>query len=69
MRRAAVDDRLLPEASEPRETRANSVFRLIVFGENDGLVPNHGALRRVCFGAVAPGSTYALGVLIGVGVR
>src|SRR4029078_2491971 len=40
MRSTTVDDRSLPKASEPHETRANSVLRPIVFGANDGLVSN-----------------------------
>ena len=40
MRSVAVDDRSLPAASEPHETRANTVLRPIVFGANDGLVSN-----------------------------
>jgi VIT1/CCC1 family predicted Fe2+/Mn2+ transporter len=40
MRRATIDERSLPAASAPHETRANSVLRPVVFGANDGLVSN-----------------------------
>ena len=37
---ATFDDGSLPAASEPHETRTNTVLRPIVFGANDGLVSN-----------------------------
>lgn len=40
VRTAAIDERLLPEASAAHETRVNTVLRPIVFGANDGLVSN-----------------------------
>ncbi len=45
MRSAAVDERSLPAATAPHETRATSVLRPIVFGANDGLVVAEVELR------------------------
>ena len=39
-RATAVNERALPAASSPHETRANAVLRPVVFGANDGLVSN-----------------------------
>src|SRR4029078_5095658 len=62
LRPAVVDDRSLPAASEPHETRANSVVRPIVFGANDGLVST---LARVMGGA---GATSDNGIIVLAGV-
>src|SRR6188474_3456570 len=62
MRSAAVEDRSLPEASEPHETRANSVLRPIVFGANDGLVSNLALVMGVA------GATSDNGIIVLAGV-
>jgi VIT1/CCC1 family predicted Fe2+/Mn2+ transporter len=62
MRNAAVDDRSLPDASEPHETRANSVLRPIVFGANDGLVSNLALVMGVA------GATSDNGIIVLAGV-
>jgi VIT1/CCC1 family predicted Fe2+/Mn2+ transporter len=62
MRSAAVDDRSLPEASAPHETRANSVLRPIVFGANDGLVSNLALVMGVA------GATSDNGIIVLAGV-
>ncbi len=62
MRSAAVDDRSLPEASQPHETRANSVLRPIVFGANDGLVSNLALVMGVSAANPGPGVIVLAGV-------
>jgi VIT1/CCC1 family predicted Fe2+/Mn2+ transporter len=62
MRSAAVDERSLPDASEPHETRANSVLRPIVFGANDGLVSNLALVMGVA------GATSDNGIIVLAGV-
>src|SRR5207342_3347690 len=62
MRSATVDDRSLPEASEPHETKANSVLRPIVFGANDGLVSNLALVMGVA------GATSDNGIIVLAGV-
>ena len=62
MRSATVDDRSLPEASAPHETKANSVLRPIVFGANDGLVSNLALVMGVA------GATSDNGIIVLAGV-
>ena len=58
----AIDERLLPSATEPHETRANSVLRPIVFGANDGLVSNLALVMGVAAAAPEPGIIVLAGV-------
>jgi VIT1/CCC1 family predicted Fe2+/Mn2+ transporter len=62
MRSAAVDERSLPAASAPHETRANSVLRPIVFGANDGLVSNLALVMGVAGASPEPGIIVLAGV-------
>jgi VIT1/CCC1 family predicted Fe2+/Mn2+ transporter len=62
MRSAAVDERSLPAASAPHETRANSVLRPIVFGANDGLVSNLALVMGVAGANPEPGVIVLAGV-------
>jgi VIT1/CCC1 family predicted Fe2+/Mn2+ transporter len=62
MRSAAIDERSLPAASAPHETRANSVLRPIVFGANDGLVSNLALVMGVA------GATSDAGIIVLAGV-
>jgi vacuolar iron transporter family protein len=62
IRAAGVDERSLPAATEPHETRANSVLRPIVFGGNDGLVSN----LALVMGVAGATSDPAVIVLAGV---
>ncbi len=62
MHKAAIDERSLPAASAPHETRANSVLRPIVFGANDGLVSN----LALVMGVAGATSDAAIIVLAGV---
>ena len=62
MRRAAIDERSLPAASAPHETRANSVLRPIVFGANDGLVSNLALVMGVAGATSEPGIIVLAGV-------
>jgi len=62
MRSAAVDERSLPAASEPHETRANTVLRPIVFGANDGLVSNLALVMGVAGANPEPGIIVLAGV-------
>ena len=62
MRSAAVDERSLPAASAPHETRANSVLRPIVFGANDGLVSNLALVMGVAGANPEPGIIVLAGV-------
>lgn len=62
MRRATVDERSLPAASAPHDTRANSVMRPIVFGANDGLVSNLALVMGVAGATSEPGIIVLAGV-------
>jgi len=62
MRSAVVDERSLPAASAPHETRANSVLRPIVFGANDGLVSNLALVMGVAGANPEPGIIVLAGV-------
>lgn len=62
MRSAAIDERSLPEASAPHDTRANSVLRPIVFGANDGLVSNLALVMGVAGATSEPGIIVLAGV-------
>jgi VIT1/CCC1 family predicted Fe2+/Mn2+ transporter len=62
MHRAAVDERSLPAATEPHETRANSVLRPIVFGANDGLVSNLALVMGVAGAAPEPSVIVLAGI-------
>jgi VIT1/CCC1 family predicted Fe2+/Mn2+ transporter len=62
MRRAGIDERSLPAASAPHETRANSVLRPIVFGANDGLVSNLALVMGVAGATSEPGIIVLAGV-------
>jgi VIT1/CCC1 family predicted Fe2+/Mn2+ transporter len=62
MRSAAVDERSLPAASAPHETRANTVLRPIVFGANDGLVSNLALVMGVAGANPEPGIIVLAGV-------
>ncbi len=62
MRSGAINERSLPAASAPHETRANSVLRPIVFGANDGLVSNLALVMGVA------GATSETGIIILAGV-
>lgn len=55
MRIATFDDRSLPAADAPHETRANGVLRPIVFGANDGLVSNLALVMGVAGANPQPG--------------
>jgi VIT1/CCC1 family predicted Fe2+/Mn2+ transporter len=59
---AAIDERSLPAATAPHETRANSVLRPIVFGANDGLVSNLALVMGVA------GATAEAGIIVLAGV-
>jgi vacuolar iron transporter family protein len=58
----AIDDRSLPEATAPHETRANSVLRPIVFGANDGLVSNLALVMGVAGANPEPGIIVLAGI-------
>jgi VIT1/CCC1 family predicted Fe2+/Mn2+ transporter len=58
----AIDDRLLPSATEPHETRANTVLRPVVFGANDGLVSNLALVMGVAAAAPDPGYILLAGI-------
>ena len=62
MRTVAVDERSLPAASAPHETRANAVLRPIVFGANDGLVSNLALVMGVAGANPEPGIIVLAGV-------
>jgi vacuolar iron transporter family protein len=57
-----VDDRALPSATDPHETRANTVLRPVVFGANDGLVSNLALVMGVAGAAPDPGIILLAGV-------
>jgi VIT1/CCC1 family predicted Fe2+/Mn2+ transporter len=59
---AAIDERSLPSASAPHETRANSVLRPIVFGANDGLVSNLALVMGVAGATSEPGMIALAGI-------
>jgi VIT1/CCC1 family predicted Fe2+/Mn2+ transporter len=59
---AVVDERSLPAASAPHETRANSVLRPIVYGANDGLVSNLALVMGVAGANPEPGIIVLAGV-------
>jgi len=56
------DDRALPDATAPHETRANSVLRPIIFGATDGLVSNLALVMGVAGANPAPGIIVLAGV-------
>ena len=58
----AIDDRLLPSATEPHETRVNTVLRPVVFGANDGLVSNLALVMGVAAAAPDPGYILLAGI-------
>jgi VIT1/CCC1 family predicted Fe2+/Mn2+ transporter len=58
----AINERALPSATDPHETRANSVLRPIVFGANDGLVSNLALVMGVA------GATSDAGIIVLAGV-
>jgi VIT1/CCC1 family predicted Fe2+/Mn2+ transporter len=62
MRSAAIDERSLPAADAPHETRANGILRPIVFGANDGLVSNLALVMGVAGADPAPGVIVLAGV-------
>jgi VIT1/CCC1 family predicted Fe2+/Mn2+ transporter len=62
MRSAAIDERSLPSATAPHETRASSVLRPIVFGANDGLVSNLALVMGVAGATSEPGMIVLAGV-------
>lgn len=58
----AINERALPSATEPHETRGTSVLRPVVFGANDGLVSN----LALVMGVAGATSDVAFIVLAGV---
>jgi vacuolar iron transporter family protein len=62
MRSTAIDERSLPDATEPHETKATSVLRPIVFGANDGLVSNLALVMGVAGAGPEPGVIVLAGV-------
>ena len=62
MQRSAIDERSLPDATAPHDTRANSVLRPIVFGANDGLVSNLALVMGVAGATSDPGVIVLAGV-------
>ena len=58
----AINERALPSATDPHETRANSVMRPVVFGANDGLVSNLALVMGVA------GATSDAGIIVLAGV-
>jgi len=62
---STFDHRVLPDASAPHETKANSVLRPIVFGANDGLVSNLALVMGVA-GAGTSGKAILLTGLAGL---
>jgi VIT1/CCC1 family predicted Fe2+/Mn2+ transporter len=57
-----IDDRSLPSATEPHETRVNTVLRPIVFGANDGLVSNLALVMGIAGAAAEPGLILLAGI-------
>jgi VIT1/CCC1 family predicted Fe2+/Mn2+ transporter len=62
MRSVAIDERSLPAADSPHETRASGVLRPIVFGANDGLVSNLALVMGVAGAEPAPGVIVLAGI-------
>jgi VIT1/CCC1 family predicted Fe2+/Mn2+ transporter len=62
VRSATIDERSLPAASAPHETRGNSILRPIVFGANDGLVSNLALVMGVAGADPGPGIIVLAGV-------
>jgi VIT1/CCC1 family predicted Fe2+/Mn2+ transporter len=62
MRSVAIDERSLPDATAPHETRVNSVLRPIVFGANDGLVSNLALVMGVAGATSEPSIIVLAGV-------
>jgi VIT1/CCC1 family predicted Fe2+/Mn2+ transporter len=62
VRHTAIDERALPAASAPHETRANSVLRPVVFGANDGLVSNLALVMGVAGADPQPGVIVLAGI-------
>jgi VIT1/CCC1 family predicted Fe2+/Mn2+ transporter len=62
VRSVAINERSLPEASAPHETRANGVLRPLVFGANDGLVSNLALVMGVAGADPEPGIIVLAGV-------
>ena len=60
--RAAIDERSLPSATDPHETRANGVLRPVVFGANDGLVSNLALVMGVAGANPEPGFILLAGI-------
>lgn len=58
----AIDDRSLPSATDPHETRANTVLRPVVFGANDGLVSNLALVMGIAGAGAEPGVILLAGV-------
>jgi VIT1/CCC1 family predicted Fe2+/Mn2+ transporter len=59
---SAINERALPAATDPHETRGNAVLRPVVFGANDGLVSN----LALVMGVAGATSDTAIIVLAGV---
>jgi VIT1/CCC1 family predicted Fe2+/Mn2+ transporter len=62
MRTASIDERSLPEATAPHETKANGVLRPVVFGANDGLVSNLALVMGVAGADPEPGVIVLAGI-------
>jgi len=60
--RNAIREHALPDASEPHETKINSVMRPVVFGGNDGLVSNLALVMGVAGANPAPGIIVLAGI-------
>jgi VIT1/CCC1 family predicted Fe2+/Mn2+ transporter len=60
--RTGIHDHLLPDASEPHETAANTVLRPVVFGANDGLVSNLALVMGVAGANPEPGVIVLAGI-------
>ena len=57
-----LDERSLPDATAPHETKVNSVLRPVVFGANDGLVSNLALVMGVAGANPEPGVIVLAGV-------
>jgi VIT1/CCC1 family predicted Fe2+/Mn2+ transporter len=62
MRTASIDERSLPDATAPHETKANGVLRPVVFGANDGLVSNLALVMGVAGADPEPGVIVLAGI-------
>ena len=62
---SAINERALPAATDPHETRANAVLRPVVFGANDGLVSNLALVMGVA-GATSDASIIVLAGVAGL---